>query len=50
MVKELKKGYLNDITGEFEEAKKYEIRYWKLEEFEKQFLSKEKTKLTGQLF
>ncbi len=50
LCKELKKGYLDGITGEYAPPQGYFVDEDKAEEFDKQFPPKEKLKLPGQLF
>ena len=50
LCKELKKGYLDGITGEYTPPQGYFVDEDKAEEFDKQFPPKEKLKLPGQLF
>ena len=50
LCKELKKGYLHGITGEYAPPQGYFVNEDDAEEFDKQFPSKEKLKLPGQLF
>ena len=50
LCKELKKGYLDGIAGEYSPPQGYFVNEAEAEEFDKQFPSKEKLKLPGQLF
>ena len=50
LCKELKKGYLQGITGEYTPPQGYFVNEDEAEEFDKQFPPKEKLKLPGQLF
>lgn len=50
LCKELKKGYLKGVTGEYTPPQGYFVNEDEAEEFDKQFPSKEKLKLPGQLF
>ena len=50
LCKELKKGYLDGITGEYTPPQGYFVDEDKAKEFDKQFPPKEKLKLPGQLF
>ncbi len=50
LCKELIPGYLNGITGEYATPKGYFVDEKEAEEFDKQFLPKEKLKLPGQIF
>ena len=50
LCKELKKGYLDGITGEYTPPQGYFVDEDKAEKFDKQFPPKEKLKLPGQLF
>ena len=50
LCKELKKGYLDGITGEYAPPQGYFVNEDEAEEFDKQFQPKEKLKLPGQLF
>ncbi len=50
LCKELKKGYLDGITGEYTPPQGYFVNEDEAEEFDKQFPPKEKLKLPGQLF
>ncbi len=50
LCKELIKGYLNRVTGEYETPSEYFIDDKDVEEFDKHFPYKEKLKLEGQLF
>ena len=50
LCKELKPGYLNGITGEYATPQGYFVDEHEAEEFDKQFPTKEKLKLTGQLW
>ena len=43
-------GYLDEITGEYATPEGYLVDEQEAEEFDKQFLNKEKKKLPGQLF
>ena len=47
---ELKKGYLNGVTGVYQTPKGYYVDEAETEEFDKGFPPKEKQKLPGQLF
>ncbi len=49
LCKELIPGYLNGITGEYAPPQGYFVDETEAEEFDKQFLPKEKLKLPGQL-
>ena len=50
LCKELKKGYLDDVTGEYSPPQGYFVNETDAEKFDKQFPPKEKLKLPGQLF
>ena len=50
LCKELKKGYLDGISGEYTPPKGYFVNEAEAEEFDKQFPPKEKLKLPTQLF
>ena len=50
LCKELKKGYLDGITGEYSPPQGYFVNEDEAEEFDKQFPNKEKLKLPGQIF
>ena len=50
LCKELKKGYLDGISGEYTPPKGYFVDEAQAEEFDKQFPPKEKLKLPSQLF
>ena len=50
LCKELKKGYLDGISGEYAPPKGYFVDEAEAEEFDKQFPPKEKLKLPTQLF
>ena len=50
LCKELKKGYLDGISGEYSPPKGYFVDEAQAEEFDKQFPPKEKLKLPTQLF
>lgn len=50
LCKELKKGYLNGVTGEYTPPSGYFVEENDVEEFDKQFQPKEKLKLPGQIF
>lgn len=50
LCKELIPGYLDGVTGEYENPAGYFVDEDKAEEFDKQFPPKEKKKLPGQLF
>ena len=50
LCKELKKGYLDGITGEYTPPQGYFVNEDEAEEFDKQFPPKEKLKLPTQLF
>ena len=50
LCKELKKGYLDGISGEYTPPKGYFVDETEAEEFDKQFPPKEKLKLPTQLF
>ena len=50
LCKELKRGYLDGITGEYSPPQGYFVNEADAEEFDKQFPPKEKLKLPGQLF
>lgn len=50
LCKELKKGYLDGITGVYQTPKGYYVDDGEVEEFDKAFPYKEKLKLPGQIF
>jgi len=50
LCKELKEGYLADVTGEYSTPDGYFVDEAKAEEFDKFFPPKEKLKLPGQIF
>ena len=50
LCKELKEGYLKDVTGEYATPQGYFVDEAESEEFDKQFPPKEKLKLPGQLW
>lgn len=50
LCKELKKGYLDGVTGEYAPPQGYFVNEDEAEEFDKQFPKKEKLKLPTQLF
>ena len=50
LCKELEPGYLNGITGEYTPPAGYFVDEQEAEEFDRQFLPKEKKTLPGQLF
>ncbi len=50
LCKELKKGYLDGVTGEYTPPQGYFVNEDEAEEFDKQFPAKEKLKLPGQIF
>lgn len=50
LCRELKQGYLNGITGVYQTPKAYYVDDSDVEEFDKNFPSKQKLKLPGQLF
>ncbi len=50
LCKELKKGYLDGITGEYAPPTGYFVNEDEAEKFDKQFPPKEKLKLPGQIF
>lgn len=50
LCKELVKGYLDSITGEYKTPEVYFVSDEAVEEFDKQFPPKEKLKLPGQIF
>ncbi len=50
LCKELKKGYLKGVTGEYSPPQGYFVNEADAEKFDKQFPPKEKLKLPGQLF
>ena len=50
LCKELKKGYLDGISGVYQTPQGYYVDDAKVEEFDKQFPYKEKLKLPGQIF
>ena len=50
LCKELKKGYLDGISGEYATPQGYFVDEAECEEFDKQFPAKEKLKLPGQLW
>lgn len=49
LVKELEEGFLDDITGVYHTPKGYFVDEKEVEEFDQQFVTKEKLKLPGQL-
>lgn len=49
LVKELEEGFLDDITGIYHTPKGYFVDEKEVEEFDQQFVTKEKLKLPGQL-
>ena len=50
LCKELRKGFLDGVTGEYSTPKGYFVDEKACEEFDKQFPPKEKLKLPGQIF
>lgn len=50
LCKELKKGYLDGVTGEYATPSGYFVDQAEADEFDKQFPPKEKLKLPGQIF
>jgi len=50
LCKELEEGYLDGVTGEYATPQGYFVDDKDVEEFDKQFVPKEKLKLPGQLF
>ena len=50
LCKELKPGYLDDVTGVYQTPEVYYVKYDEVEEFDKTFPPKQKLKLPGQLF
>lgn len=50
LCQELKKGYLDNITGVYQTPKGYYVKDEDVEEFDKQFSPKKKLKLPGQIF
>ena len=50
LCQELKKGYLDGITGVYQTPKGYYVKDEEVEEFDKQFPPKQKLKLPGQIF
>ena len=50
LCKELEKGYLDGITGEYSAPQGYFVSEVEAEEFDKSFPTKEKLKLPGQIF
>ena len=50
LCKELKPGYLDDVTGVYQTPEVYYVKDDKVEEFDKTFPPKQKLKLPGQLF
>ena len=50
LCRELKEGYLDDVTGVYQTPQGYYVDDADVEEFDKQFPYKEKLKLPGQLF
>ena len=50
LCKELKKGYLDGISGVYQTPQGYYVDDAEVEEFDKQFPYKEKLKLPGQIF
>lgn len=50
LCKELKKGYLDGVTGEYATPQGYFVNEDEAEEFDKQFSPKEKLTLPGQIF
>ncbi|MGN0448239.1 MAG: GNAT family N-acetyltransferase [Acutalibacteraceae bacterium] len=50
LCKELEKGYLDGITGEYAPPQGYYVDENEAEEFDKSFVPKEKLKLPGQIF
>lgn len=50
LCKELKPGYLDDVTGVYQTPEVYYVKDDEVEEFDKTFTPKQKLKLPGQLF
>ena len=50
LCKELKKGYLDDVTGVYQTPQGYYVDDADVEAFDKDFPPKEKLKLPGQIF
>ena len=50
LCKELKPGYLDDVTGVYQTPEVYYVKADEVEEFDKAFPPKQKLKLPGQLF
>ena len=50
LCKELKSGYLDDVTGVYQTPEVYYVKDDEVEEFDKAFPPKQKLKLPGQLF
>lgn len=50
LCKELRKGYLDNVTGVYQTPQGYYVDDLDVEEFDRKFPSKEKLKLPGQLF
>lgn len=50
LCKELIKGYLDGVTGEYSTPQGYFVKEEEVEQFDKQFKSKDKLKLPGQIF
>ena len=50
LCRELIPGYLNDVTGVYQTPQGYYVKDEDVEEFDKQFPTKEKQKLPGQIF
>ena len=50
LCKELKPGYLDDVTGVYQTPEVYYVKDDEVEEFDKAFPPKQKLKLPGQLF
>ena len=50
LCKELKPGYLDDVTGVYQTPEVYYVKEDEVEEFDKTFPPKQKLKLPGQLF
>lgn len=50
LCKELKPGYLDDVTGVYQTPEVYYVKDDEVEEFDKAFPTKQKLKLPGQLF
>lgn len=50
LCKELREGYLNNVTGVYQTPKGYYVESSDVEEFDKEFPVKKKLKLPGQLF